>query len=150
MHAIGDVSSVALRRFRSLERRLDHDELLKTQYAGFMREYLELGHMRRVENRESTNSDPAFYLPHHAVFKESSSTTKLRVVFDGSCQSPSGISLNDALMVGPVVQQDLLSIILRFRTLPYVFCADIVKMYRQILVHESQLRLQRIFWREDS
>uniref|UniRef100_A0A182WYE8 Peptidase aspartic putative domain-containing protein n=1 Tax=Anopheles quadriannulatus TaxID=34691 RepID=A0A182WYE8_ANOQN len=33
-------------------------------------------------------------------------TTKLRVVFDASCATDSGISLNDTLMVGPVVQDD--------------------------------------------
>ena len=54
------------------------------------------------------------------------------------------------LLVSPVVQQDLISIILRFRTFAYAFTADIVKMYRQILVCSSQTRLQRILWRENS
>ncbi|XP_029163314.1 uncharacterized protein LOC114934768 [Nylanderia fulva] len=90
------------------------------------------------------------YLPHHGVFKGIGRNAKLRVVFDASCKTTSGISLNDALMIGPTVQQDLISIITRFRTFAYVFTADIVKMYRQILIHESQLHLQRILWRENS
>jgi len=32
----------------------------------------------------------------------------------------------------------------------FVFTADIVKMYRQILVDSEQTRLQRILWRDDS
>jgi len=44
-----------------------------------------------------------YYLPHHAVMKESSITTKLRVVFDGSAPSSSGLSLNDILYRGPKV-----------------------------------------------
>ena len=49
-------------------------------------------------------SNKCFYLPHHCVFKEDSTTTKLRVVFDGSAKTTKGVSINDALMVGPVVQ----------------------------------------------
>jgi len=45
--------------------------------------------------------------------------------------------------------QDLVSILLRFRTYRYAVAADIVKMYRQILVDPSQTRLQRILWRDN-
>ena len=61
-----------------------------------------------------------YFLPHHAVFKHSSSTTKLRVVFDGLAKTTNGLSLNDILLVGPNVQQDLSSILLRFRIHNYV------------------------------
>lgn len=53
-------------------------------------------------------------------------------------------------MTGPTVQQDLVSILMRFRTFGYVFAVDIVKMYRQVLVHDSQIQLQRVLWRDDS
>ncbi|KYM97814.1 Putative nuclease HARBI1 [Cyphomyrmex costatus] len=56
----------------------------------------------------------------------------------------SGVSLNEALLVGPVVQQDLISILIRFRFFVYSITADIIKMYRQILIHPSQTSLQRI------
>ena len=48
----------------------------------------------------------------------------------------------------PTIQQDLISILMRFRFFTYVITADIIKMYRQILMHPSQTRLQRI-WRND-
>lgn len=47
------------------------------------------------------------------------------------------------------MQQDLTSILLRFRTFVNVLVADIVKMYRQVLTHPTQTRLQRILWRND-
>ena len=85
-----------------------------------------------------------YYLPHHTVFKQSSLTTKLRVVFDGSSKTTNGLSLNDILLVGPNVQQDLFSILLRFRIHKYVLIADIEKMYRQIRVAEGDCHYQRI------
>ncbi|XP_075210265.1 uncharacterized protein LOC142317594 [Lycorma delicatula] len=91
-----------------------------------------------------------YYLPHHAVFKQTSSTTKLRVVFDASAKADNGISLNDTLIVDPSVQQDLISIVLRFRTHVYAMIADIAKMYRQVLVDPRDYDLQRIIWRNSS
>ncbi|XP_050302413.1 uncharacterized protein LOC126740435 [Anthonomus grandis grandis] len=52
-------------------------------------------------------------------------------------------------MVGPTIQNDLLSILLRFRTHNYVVAADIAKMYRQVLVKPEQRSLQRILWRNN-
>jgi hypothetical protein len=73
-----------------------------------------LGYMEPVT--QATTNSTEYYLPHHVVVKESSSTTKVRVVFDGPAKTTTGISLNDILMVGPTVQQDLFSIVMRFRT----------------------------------
>ena len=47
------------------------------------------------------------YLPHHAVFKESA-TTPIRVVYECSCrQSQEHPSLNDSLLPGPPIINDL-------------------------------------------
>ena len=59
-----------------------------------MLEYLTLGHAEAVPI-EDTDKDPftVFYLPMHVVYKESSTTTKVRAVFDASAKSASGVSL---------------------------------------------------------
>ncbi|CAL1671962.1 unnamed protein product [Lasius platythorax] len=88
-----------------------------------------------------------YYLPHHPVLKEDNLTTKLRVVFDASLKTSTGISLNDTLMIGPTIQEDLWNIILRFRIWSYVMSADAEKMYRQVCVDDSQTHYQRILWR---
>ncbi|XP_055590962.1 uncharacterized protein LOC129743045 [Uranotaenia lowii] len=142
---VGESKGAALRRFAWLERRLEKDADLKSQYHDFMREYIDLGHMDLVPP-ESENVKSC-YLPHHPVVKESSSTTKVRVVFDGSAKTSTGHSLNDSLLVGPVVQDELLTIIIRFRKYPIALVADIAKMYRQIVVHPSDRCFQRILWR---
>ena len=79
--------------------------------------------------------------------KESSSTTKLRVVFDGSAASSTGVSLNSALQVGPQLQPTLGTIIMKFRTYPVALSADISKMYRAIELSPKDRDLHRFLWR---
>jgi hypothetical protein len=104
----------AERRLHAIERRLERDPVLKKQYHDFMQEYEDLGHMEPVTSQEM--KEPRYYLPHHPVFKETSSTTRTQVVFDGGAKTSNGLSLNDTLQVGATVQPDLYSIVLRFRT----------------------------------
>lgn len=144
---LGDSKEQALNRFYSLEKRLRSQHVLREQYTKFMEDYLALGHMRQVVTQGDSGS--AFYLPHHAVLKEGSLTTRLRVVFDASAKGSNGTSLNDVLMVGPTLQEDIFSILLRFRKHKFVLSADITKMYRQVLLHPSQTRYHRIFWRNN-
>ncbi|XP_062538645.1 uncharacterized protein LOC134206917 [Armigeres subalbatus] len=127
---LGESEGTAIRRFLGLERRFQQNSELKVSYADFIREYVQLGNMVQVpvSTSEDTTTLPVCYLPHHAVFKLDSTTTKLSVVFDASCKTSSGVSLNDALIVGPVIQDDLISITLRFRLLSVAIVADVEKM----------------------
>lgn len=88
---IGDSRTIALKHLVSLERKLDRDATLKLEYTQVIDEYKKLGHMSLVENP----GNDGFYLPHHAVIKQSSNTTKVRVVFDASAKSTNGVALND-------------------------------------------------------
>ncbi|XP_062551973.1 uncharacterized protein LOC134217211 [Armigeres subalbatus] len=149
---LGESRSIALRRFTALERRLDANAKLKEDYSGFIHEYLEMGHMKEIQvDPDVPEIAPyPYYLPHHAVVRPESTTTKLRVVFDASCATMSGVSLNEALMVGPVVQEELLSIVLRFRLHKFAIVADIAKMYRMVNIASEDQQLQRILWRDSS
>ncbi|XP_076384079.1 uncharacterized protein LOC143261737, partial [Megalopta genalis] len=145
---LGTSRAQAERRLYSLERRLARYPEKGQQYTEFMSEYETLGHMSRIV--EGTHEQSAYYLPHHAVFKEGSTTTKLRVVFDGSAISSSDLALHDIQLVGPTVQSDLISILIPFRYNKYVLSTDIAKMYRQILVHPADWKYQRLLWRAQS
>ncbi|XP_062704313.1 uncharacterized protein LOC134286676 [Aedes albopictus] len=141
---LGESRSIAIRRLNCLERRLSVNPELRTQYSDFIQEYLDMGHMVEVsEDCEGV----AYYMPHHAVLKPESTTTKLRVVFDASCKTSTGVSLNEALMVGPVVQDELININLRFRLHRFAVVADVAKMYRMIAVSGPDRKLQRIVWK---
>ncbi|KAH8343581.1 hypothetical protein KR067_009515, partial [Drosophila pandora] len=73
-------------------------------------DYLDQRHMSPIVPDSSGKN---FYLPHHAVFKPDSTTTKVRVVFNASCPTSNGKSLNDILHPGPVLQSDLTLQVLR-------------------------------------
>ena len=132
----------------ALERRFQANPEMKALYSEFIQEYLAMGHMRELS--EPSSEQISYYLTHYAVLKPDSTTTKLRVVFDASCRSSTGVSLNDALMVGPVVQDDLMDITLRFRLSQFAIVADIAKMYRMVKVQASDQPLQRILWRDSN
>lgn len=56
--------------------------------------------------------EPQYFIPHRAVLLPTSTTIKLCVVFNASDKPRNQKSLNDVLMVGPVIQPDLFKIIL--------------------------------------
>ncbi|XP_076643543.1 uncharacterized protein LOC143353821 [Halictus rubicundus] len=126
--------------------RFKRDEDFHTLYCDFVKQYEELGHMSLA--KEPPTGNQAHYLPHHGVLKPSSSTTKLRVVFNGSWSEPSQPSLNDRLHVGPNLLPLLADVLLRWRKHQFVVTADVTKMYQQILVQPEDRDFQRILWRE--
>lgn len=107
LRALESSYDIALKRFLSLERKLKRQPETKKVYGEFMQEYLKLGHKHPIV-LDTSETVPSFYMPHHAVFNENNSTSRIRVVFDASCKTDSGLSLNDVLMIGPTLQQDLL------------------------------------------
>ena len=145
--AIGESRSQAVRRFKALERSLSHKGRF-SEFDAVMQEYLHLGHAEKVpiEDMEKNPSE-VFYLPMHAVYKASSSTTKIRAVFDASAKSSSGVSLNDTLLVGPTVHPPLIDVLLYFRLHRIALIADISKMYRAIELDGADSDLHRFVWR---
>ncbi|KAF2896640.1 hypothetical protein ILUMI_09534, partial [Ignelater luminosus] len=130
-----------------LECELHFRENVKQDATG--KEYEDLGHMARVD--PNLNKPNKIYndLSHHAVITNLSSTTRVRVVFNALSKTTSGLSLNDVLRIGPKVQNDLVDILLRMRIHAIVIVADIEKMYRMILIVQTQRNFQRIVWRPD-
>ncbi|XP_055909667.1 uncharacterized protein LOC129944332 [Eupeodes corollae] len=137
---LGSTRAVAMKRFLQTEKRLCAVPELRQKYVDFMREYEELGHMKQVIG--PSTRERAYHIPHHCV------TKKFRVVFDASCKSVSGVSLNDVQFSGAKLQDDLSAIITRFRCFKIAVSADVEKMFRQVKVNPEQWDLQRIFWRE--
>ncbi len=146
---IGSSRAMAVRRFNSVERRLHRNPAHYQQYLAFMQEYIALGHMEKIPTGEPLEEiGRTFHLPHHHVINEGSTTTRLRVVFDGSAKTSTGVSLNEAMFVGATLQDDLFDLLLRFRLNPIVIKADITKMFRQFKLRPEDADFHRIVWRE--
>lgn len=141
---LGQSKARAIAQFKQLENRLSKNDKLLEKYREFMTEYRNLGHMTQCTEQK----EPMCYLPHHGVIRESSTTTKLRAVFNASSKTSSGSSLNDLMECGPKLQQDIFDLLLKWRTYKYVYMADCEKMYRCILLHADQQHLQKIIWRD--
>lgn len=137
---------IALRRFFSIERRLLSNPQLRKDYSAFIHDYIENNHCELILD-ETLQDCNTFYIPHHPVFNPHSTTTKLRVVFDGSAKCYNNISLNDTLLSGPKLQQNIVTLLLDFRIHKIVFTADIKQHFRNILVNPIHRDYQRILWR---
>lgn len=152
----GESQRFAVQRQLLIERRFETNPYFAKEYRKYMAQYYELGHMREVvgapvdltRNRAMLlTSRLEYYISHHAVINEASSTTKLRVVFDASRRTTNGVALNEQMLIGPRLQDNLTAIMMRWRKSQFAFCADVEKMYRQITVDEPDTDMQRIVWR---
>ena len=146
------ISTLGASRPQALSRFLANDRSLvrkniRDLFQGVIKTYFSMDHAEPVPQAE-LSAQPHFYLPMHAVFKDSSTSTKLRVVFDGSAVTSSGLSLNNALMVGPTIQPTLSTILIQFRAYPVALNADISKMYREVKLTTEDKDLHRFLWRD--
>ncbi|KMQ86857.1 integrase core domain protein [Lasius niger] len=104
----------AHRALQHVNRKLDKEGDFRSLYVDFMRQYRDFNHMKLALLSSSDSPKRACYLPHHGVLREGSTTTKLRVVFNGSSSLPNGDSLNRSLMTGPNLLPALADIPLRY------------------------------------
>ncbi|GFT73221.1 DUF1758 domain-containing protein [Trichonephila clavipes] len=86
--------------------RFEVDKDFERQYKNFMIKYETLGQLIPEENNVKSMDSKIYFLPHHAVMKSDSVSTKLRVVFDSTCKPSNGNSLNSILGTGLDLQRD--------------------------------------------
>ena len=147
---LGESRARAQRRFITNELSLvkrGHFE----RFQGVVQEYLTLRHAQLITPEErQVKVERCYYLPMHAVFKQSSTSTKIRVVFDASSKTSTGVSLNDILAPGPTLHPNLDQILMRFRTYQVAVSGDVAKMYREVALCEEDRHLHRFLWRPET
>jgi len=85
-----------------------------------------------------------YYIPHHGVYHPKK-PDKLRVVFDCSARYH-GCSLNDYLLSGPDLTNDLSGVLCRFRRHPVAVMCDVEKMFHQFRVSTEDRDYLRFLW----
>ncbi|WP_253302409.1 DUF1759 domain-containing protein [Wolbachia endosymbiont of Psylliodes chrysocephala] len=115
-----------------------------TDYGKVFEEWEKLGIIEEV-SEENVNEN-VHYLAHQAVIKESSNTTKIRPVFDGSAKDKNGNSLNDLLQKGPNLIELTIPLIIKFRIHKIGLTADITKAFLQISIIDKDRDYLRFLW----
>ena len=147
--SLGCSREQAARRYQQNERSLSRKGALPAFLAA-VKDYAEQGHAEKVPAEDLRKPEvDTYYMPMHGVSKEASTTTKLRVVFDASARTSSGISLNDQLLPGPNLYPHLASGVLAFRQHRIGMTADISKMFREVGLHDTERDFHRYLVKGD-
>ena len=123
----------SLYRLRTQMQRLEKDPDILKEYGNIIEEQLRVGVIEKVAELEK--APRIHYLPHQAVVRKESATTKVRVVYDASSKESKSVAcLNDCLHVGPPLTPLLYNILLRFRENRVVLVGDIEKAFLNVEV----------------
>ena len=139
--------------------------LLLTEYDKIIQKQLDEGIISQVDETTSdnylsektnvnainsnVNKGLIHYLPHRHVFRPEHPTTKVRIVFDGSCKTINNLSLNDCLHKGLALQAHLCKILLNWRLYPIAIACDIKSAFHQLLLCEQDRDSTRFLWRRN-
>ena len=136
----------SLRRLSSLTRKLKKDGNVE-KYDAVIRAQLQEG---IVEEAPESVTGREFYIPHKGVVKETSETTKLRIVYDASAKAdPVSPSLNGCLNAGPPLQNKLWDVLVQQRAFPVMVTGDIRQAFLQIRIKEAERDALRFHWQKD-
>ncbi|XP_055622791.1 uncharacterized protein LOC129766295 [Toxorhynchites rutilus septentrionalis] len=143
-----DSREMALRRHRSLEKRMAKDQRLAEVLQKKIADYTTKGYIHKLSNDEvKQHCSETWFLPVFPVTNPNK-PEKVRIVWDATAKVH-GKSLNSVLLKGPDLLSSLFEILLRFRIHPVAVTADIREMFHQVLIREEDQRYQCFFWTDE-
>ena len=138
--------ALAVSRLKSLESKFSKQPQLAEKYKTTINDYISKGHATKLTQAESSVvTSITNYIPHHGVTNPNK-PGKVRVVFDAAAKY-GNTSLNDNLLQGPDLLNNLVGLLFRFREGKYAIMADIEQMFHQIEVKKSDRDALRFVWR---
>ena len=113
-----------MKHLESLRTKFEKDDQFFKEYKNFMEELMEKGYSRKCDGKGL--DDRTWYVPPPDVLNHNKG--KIRVVFDCSSRYR-GISINENLLSGSDLTNQLVEILIRFWVGPVAFMADIQAMF---------------------
>lgn len=137
---------IAEARLKGLKRKFQRDQEFEERYRNVVQDYINRGYARKLSPDEAeTKGARTNYLPHHGVTNPNK-PGKVRVVFDAAAKYD-GTSLNQNLLQGPDMTNNLLGVLMRFRQGRIALVADIEGMFHQVKVSlEDQDSFRFLWW----
>lgn len=145
----------ALAVYKTQLNKLNRCEKDKLDVINSERKLQELGHVDYVKNlpaeiQMKLKEHPVQnFIPWRSVWNTNSMTTPCRIVFDASQPTPSSYSLNDIVAKGRNNMNNLIEIVIRWRSYKHAFHSDIQKMYNSVKLDDSHWCFQRYIWQRD-
>ena len=130
------------KRLHSLKRSLIKSNLFE-QYNPVIQIYLKMDYTEACHH-----SDREFLIPHHVVVEPDRTTTKLRIVFDGSAKHNNSLSLNEYLHKRPTLLNDIINMITKLRIGTYVVTSDLEEAFLQVSIKKSDRNFFKFIWFE--
>ena len=146
-----DNFALSLGRLRSLTKRLQNNpKVFDDDYNQIFVEQEQSGIIERVDIKNlKPRMGETNYLSHREVMKEDRTTTKTRIVYDGSAKLRNSVSLNNCLYSGPSLVPLLYDVLLRFRIFQIAITADIAHAFLNISIAEHDRDSLRFLWLEN-
>ena len=138
---------LALDRLQGLKKRLKKSAEYKRDYTLFMQDMIKKGYAERVPENEESDSEGIWYIPHNGVYHPKK-PNKIRIVFDCSAKYK-GEVLNNNLLQGPNLTNNLAGVLVRFRQESVAVTCDIEGMFHQVVVAPKHRDLLRFLWFEN-
>ena len=128
-----------------LQRKLKEDDDLAQLYRKEIQKDLDKGYIKEI-NGEQEENNTKWFLPHYGIVSPAKPGKISRIanaasVFNGTC-------LNDHLLPGPDLLNDLVGIVLRSREKPILITA-VIGFFMQVGVRKEDRKFFRFLWNDD-
>ncbi|XP_056017477.1 uncharacterized protein LOC130053871 [Ostrea edulis] len=124
---------MALHRAMSLEKGLKKDSTKCEHFIAFMEKLLICKHAKIAP--DLVEGEEVWYIPVFGVYHPKK-RDQIRCVFDSSAKFE-GVSLNDVMLSGPDLVNNLITVLMRFKKEPVAVMADIQQMFYCFTVRED-------------